>query len=110
MIAMKITTRYYNECVNKTMKKLNKDNNLLKTLLYNASAYIVESCLFEGGRYNEVTYFNDKDFIETTAKATLEIVDTILHIKDLVIATELTLDVAEFCTELCEEIFRRKDY
>ena len=78
--------------------------------MYNASAYIVESCLFEGGRYNEVTYFNDKDFIETTAKATLEIVDTILHIKDLVIATELTLDVAEFCTELCEEIFRRKDY
>ena len=107
---MKITSRYYNECVKKTMKKLNKDNNLLKTLLYNATAYIVDSCLFEDGRYNEVIYFNDKDFIETTANATLEIVDTILHIKELVIATELTLDVAEFCTELCEEIFRRKDY
>ena len=107
---MKITTRYYNSCVKKTMKKLNNDNNLLKTLLYNATAYIVESCLFEGGRYNEVVYINKKDFIEITAKATLEIVDLILHIKDLVIATELTLYVAEFCTELCEEIFRRKDY
>lgn len=107
---MKITTRYYNACVKKTMKKLNNDNNLLKTLLYNTAAYSVERCLFEGGRYNEVIYFNDKDFIETAANATLEIVDLILHIKDLVIATELTLDVAEFCTELCEEIFRRKDY
>ena len=110
MIEMKISITYYNECVNKTMKKLNKDNNLLKTLLYNTTAYIVERCLFEGGRYNEVIYFNDKDFIETTANATLEIVDTILHIKDLFIATELTLDVAEFCTELCKEIFKRKDY
>ena len=107
---MKITTIYYNECVKKTMKKLNKDNNLLKTLLYNAIAYIVERYLFEGGRYYEAIYFNDKDFIETSANATLEIVDTILHIKDLVIATELTLDVAEFCTELSEEIFKRKDY
>ena len=105
---MKITTRYYNSCVKKTMKKLNNGNNLLKTLLYNATAYIVESCLFEGGSYNEVVYINKKDFIEITANATLEIVDLILHIKDLVIATELTLDVAEFCTELCEEILTKE--
>ena len=107
---MKITTRYYNECVMKTMKKLNNNNICIKTLVYNATAYSVEQWLFGCGRYDETTNFNEKDFIEETARATLEIVDTILHIKDLFIATELTLYVAEFCTELCEEIFRRKDY
>lgn len=110
-VKMKITTRHYNECVKKTMKKLNNDNNLLKTLLYNTTAYIVERYLFEGGRCKETIYFfNNEDFIKTTAKATLDLVVTILHIKDLVIATELTLDVAEFCTVLCEEIFNEKDY
>ena len=110
MIKMKITTIYYNECVNKTMKRLNNDNNWLKTIVYNATAYSVERWLFEGGKYDEAIYFNDKDFIETTANATLEIVDSLLQTKDLIIATKLTLQVAEFCTELCEEIFKRKDY
>lgn len=107
---MKVTNKYYNECVNKTMKKLNNENNWIKTLVYNATAYSVERCLFEGGRYYETIYFNDKDFIETAANATLEIVNSLLQTKDLIITTKLTLDVAEFCTELCEEIFRRKDY
>lgn len=107
---MKITIRYFNECVKKTMKKLNNNNICIKTLVYNATAYSVEQWLFGGGGYNETIYFNEKDFIEDTAKATLELVDTMLQSKDLVIATSLTLYVAEFCTELCEEIFKRKDY
>lgn len=106
---MKITTRYYNECVKKTMKKLNNNSICIKTLVYNATAYGVEQWLFGGGKYNDIIYFNEKDFIEDTAKATLELVDSMLQSKDLVIATSLTLYVAEFCTELCEEIFKRKD-
>lgn len=107
---MKITIRYFNECANKIMKRLNKDSNLLKTLVHNATAYSVERWLFENGKCNEVIYFNEKDFIEETANATLEIVDSILQTKDLIITARLTLEVAEFCTELSEEIFKRKDY
>ena len=92
------------------MKKLNNNNICIKTLVYNATAYRVEQWLFVDGRYNETIHFNEKDFIADTAKAPLEIVDSMLQSKDLFIATELTLYVAEFCTELCEEIFSRKDY
>lgn len=105
---MKITTRYYKECVNKTIKRLTRHKQtLLDTLVLNATAYMVEDMIFESGKLDMV-YMNEKDFIPTSAEATIDLVNLLLENKDIKVAT-WALCVVEFCTELCEEIFRRKD-
>ena len=109
MITMKITTRYYKECVNKTIKRLTRHKQtLLDTLVLNTTAYMVEDMLFERGKLDMV-YMNEKDFIPMSAKATIDLIDLLLEKKNITIATWV-LCVAEFCTLLCEEIFSEKDY
>ena len=106
---MKITTRYYKECVNKTIKRLTRHKQtLLDTLVLNATAYMVEDMLFERGKLDMV-YMNEKDFIPMSAKATIDLIDLLLEKKNISIAS-WTLCVAEFCTLLCEEIFNERNY
>lgn len=106
---MKITTRYYKECVNKTIKRLTRHKQtLLDILVLNATAYMVEDMLFERGKL-DMAYTNEKDFITMSAEATIDLVNLLLEKKDRKVAT-WTLCVAEFCTDLCEEIFSRKYY
>ena len=109
MVTMKITTRYYKQCVNKTIKRLTRHKQtLLDTLVLNATAYMVEDMLFERGKLDMV-YMNEKDFIPMSAKATIELIDLLLEKKDRKVAI-WTLYVAEFCTDLCEEIFNERNY
>lgn len=102
---MKITIRYYNETVDSIVHKLTKhDDNILDTLIYNATAHLIQQHLFELGKL-DVVYINKKDFIPMTVKATNELLLSILTTNNFVVAS-LTLDIAEFCTELCEELFK----
>lgn len=106
---MKITIRYYNETVDSLINKLTKRNNqILETLIYNATAYLIQQYLFELGKL-EVAYINKKDFIPMTVKATKELLTSILKTNNLVVAS-LTLDIAEFCTELHEKLFKEVDF
>ena len=106
---MKITTRYYKECVNKTIKKLTRNRQtLLETLVFNATAYMVEDSLFERGKL-DVVYMNEKDFTPMSAKASVELIELLLEIEDITISS-WSLGVAEFCTNLCEEIFNERNY
>lgn len=109
MVEMKITIRYYKQCVNKTIKRLTRHKKtLLDTLVLNATAYMVENTLFERGNLDMVC-MNEKDFIPMTAKATVDLICLLLEKKDRTIVS-WTLCVAEFCTLLYEEIFSEKDY
>lgn len=106
---MKLTIRHYNETVDSVAHKLTKhDNNILDTLIYNATAHLIQQYLFELGKL-DVVYINEKDFIPMTVRATEELLTSILKTHNLVLAT-LTLDIAEFCTELCEELFKENHY
>lgn len=106
---MKMTIRYYNETVDSVINKLTKrDNQILYTLIYNATAHLIQQYLFELGKL-EVVYINKKDFIPMTVKATKELLTSILKTNNLIVAS-LTLDVAEFCTELYEKLFKEVDF
>lgn len=106
---MKITIRYYNESVDYVTNILTKRNNqILCTLIYNATAHLIQQYLFELGKL-DVVYINKKDFIPMTVKATNELLLSILTTNNFVVAS-LTLDIAEFCTELCEELFKKHHY
>lgn len=106
---MKITTRYYKQCVNKTISKLtNHKQTLLEKLVLSTTAYVVEDMLFEYGKLDMV-YMNKKDFIPLSAKACVELIELLLKVEDITVSS-WTLCVAEFCTVLCEEIFNEKDY
>lgn len=106
---MKMTIRYYNETVDSVIHKLTKQNNqVMDTLIYNATAHLIQQHLFELGKL-EVVYINKKDFIPMTVRATKELLNGILSTKNLVVAS-LTLDVAEFCTELYEKLFKEVDF
>lgn len=109
MIKMKITIRHYNETVDSVINKLTKRNDqILETLIYNATAHFIQNYLFELGKL-EVAYINKKDFIPMTVSATKELLKSILETNNIVVAS-LTLDVAEFCTELYEKLFKEVDF
>lgn len=104
-----MTIRYYKECVNKTIKRLtNHRQTLLEKLVLSTTAYVVEDTLFEYGKLDMV-YINKKDFIPLTAKACVELIELLLKVEDITISS-WSLCVAEFCTELCRELFSEKDY
>lgn len=106
---MKVTIRHYNETVDSVIYKLTKQNNqILDTLIYNATAYLIQQYLFELGKL-EVAYINKKDFIPMTVSATKELLKGILSTNNMVVAS-LTLDIAEFCTELHEKLFKEVDF
>ena len=106
---MKITIRYYNETVDSVINKLTKRNEqILDTLIYNATAHLIQQHLFELGKL-DVAYINAKDFIPMTVSATKELIKSILNTNNLVVAS-LTLDIAEFCTELYEKLFKEVDF
>lgn len=106
---MKITIRHYNETANNVIKKLTKHNkSFVNMVLYNATAYCLEQHLFERGKL-EMVFINAKDFIPTSADATLEMINAILETHDIIMST-MTLDIAEFCTELYEKLFKEVDF
>lgn len=106
---MKITIRHYNETANNVIKKLtNHKQTLLQKLVFSTTAYVVEDMLFECGKLDMV-YMNEKDFIPLTAKACAELVELLLKSNNWLVAS-WTMDIAEFCTELCRELFSEKDY
>lgn len=106
---MKLTIRHYNETVDYVVHKLTKrDDQILDTLIYNATAHLIQQHLFELGKL-EFVYINKKDFIPMTVRATNGLLLSILTTNNLIV-TSLTLDIAEFCTELCEELFKENHY
>lgn len=103
---MRITIRHYNVTANNVIKKLTRHNkSFVNMLSYNATAYCLEQHLFKRGKF-DVVYINEKDLIPTAAQATHEMIKTILETDNLFIAS-ITLDIAEFCTELCNEFLRK---
>lgn len=106
---MEITIRYYNETVDTLTHKLTKQNDqILCTLIYNATAHLIQQYLFELGKL-EVAHINKKDFMPMVVIATKELLKEMLIINDLTVAS-LILDIAEFYTELCEELFKENHY